>query len=239
MNIQDGERFTLGSDKAKKLLKSVNNTRLYDAVELINSYGSQNSHTEYTKQSTNEMLREVINALFYLYSFLLIDFFEKYEFGKNTEIIKTFSILPPIIRYITLESLYEKYSDNIHIIDRLALATVKAFDEAKAQKWVEDNKYVFENLSSMSDEAAQNMIEQYGVEFASVIISDAPNMYDLCRDKIRLIDEEIKKRGKMYDDFESALPHYNENGTINGDSPEIIQFNAIMEFLYLGRKVRE
>ena len=67
-------------------------------------------------------------------------------------------------------------------------------------------------------------------------VSHAPNMYELCSERVELVASEINKSGKLYNDFESAMPFYQEAGIVNGVSPEVKEFNSIMEFLYLGRE---
>ena len=49
------------------------------------------------------------------------------------EVIHHFSLLPPIIRYLTLEYLHNKYPENTMIIDKLSLAILKAFDKEHAE----------------------------------------------------------------------------------------------------------
>src|SRR5699024_2553164 len=68
------------------------------------------------------------DGLFDLLSYLLINYFERYEFGSNTSVMFSFSILPPIIRYKVLIFLYEKYPNNISIIDKLVLSILKTCD---------------------------------------------------------------------------------------------------------------
>lgn len=46
----------------------------------------------------------------------------------------------------------------------------------------------------------------------------------------------ISRRGVLYSDFESALPHYKSRGILTGDDLETTEFNDIMNFLYMGRK---
>ena len=79
-------------------------------------------------------------------------------------------------------------------------------------------------------------IEKYGEEVANLIYYSAPNMYELCSERVELVASEINKSGKLYNDFESAMPFYQEAGILNGVSPEVKEFNSIMEFLYLGRE---
>ena len=60
-------------------------------------------------------------------------------------------------------------------------------------------------------------------------------MYQLCMRKISEVGKVMESKVKLYDDFENALTFYRANGIVQGDEPEIIQFNDIMNFVYLGR----
>lgn len=198
--------------------------------------GSKCTHTQLTREITEEDVKTVIASLFNLYAYLLIDYFEKYEFGTNLEIVHKFSILPPIIRHLTLEYLYSKYPENIMIIDKLSLVILKALNKETAIKWIEERKEELKITPSVTKNAEKDIIEKVGEELARIIISTAPNMYDLCIERINLVADDISKNGKLYNDFESAIDYYRMNGTVSGESSDIKEFNSIMEFLYLGRK---
>ena len=64
-------------------------------------------------------------------------------------------------------------------------------------------------------------------------------MYQLCLNRINSVAKTIETRGKLYDDFESAITLYYQEGIINGDTSDVIEFNSVMEFLYLGRKAKK
>ena len=51
-------------------------------------------------------------------------------------------MLPPIIRYKVLSFLYIKYPDNISVIDKLVLATMKALSVDEAKEWIEREKNI-------------------------------------------------------------------------------------------------
>lgn len=125
------------------------------------------------------------------------------------------------------------------VLDKLSLAILKAFDRETAINWIEKRKELLENTPSVSEKAKLDMIEKMGNELASVIISDAPNMYQLCLNRINSVANTIETRGKLYDDFESAITLYYQEGIINGDTSDVIEFNSVMEFLYLGRKAKK
>lgn len=236
LNLPSDATVELGNGKLQYKIKEKNNMPLLNAVKAINKIGSECTHTKSTREITEEDVNNTINHLFVLYASLLIEYFEKNEFGSNAEIVHSFSILPPIIRYITLDYLYNKYPDNIMIIDKMSLILLKALNKEAAIKWIEDRKEILEGKHSVTEKGYKAMVDKLGAEFASILYSDAPNMYNLCIERIELVSEVIKINGKLYDDFESAIDFYQKNGIVSGSSPEIKEFNSIMEFLYLGRR---
>lgn len=201
-------------------------------MENVRQKGNQSTHTKYLGEITPKELDEIVDNLLDILSFILINYFETYEFGTRSDVLYSFSLLPPIVRYKVLTFLYSKYPYNIHVIDKLALATVKSFDVEEAIKWIEEEKDNLLNLDVMSDKAFDEIVE--------IIRLSSPfkNMYELCMDKIKKIGNEIDSKGHLYIDFESALPHYKQHGIIDEDSEEIKEFNDIMDFLYLGRKAK-
>lgn len=88
---------------------------LIESIEKIQRIGNESTHTQNTLSVTDEEFQEAVSSLLNLYSYLFVEYFEKYEFGSNPEVMSAFSILPPIIRYITLKHLYEKYPDNLSL----------------------------------------------------------------------------------------------------------------------------
>jgi hypothetical protein len=236
LSLPKKAKVTLGDEGIISSIKEKNNPLLLNAIKAINKMGSKCTHTQFTREITEEDVKTVIDSLFNLYAYLLIDYFEKYKFGTNSEVVHQFSILPPIIRHLTLEYLYSKYPENIMIIDKLPLAILKSINEEAAIKWIEERKEKLKATSSVTKSAEKDIIEKAGEELARIIISTAPNMYDLCTERINLVADNISKNGKLYHDFESAIDHYRVSGTISGESSEVKEFNSIMEFLYLGRK---
>lgn len=234
LNLPKKTTVTLGNERIISKIKAKNNLLLLNAIRTINRMGSKCTHTQLTREITEEDIKTVKDSLLNLYAYLLMDYFEKYEFGANLEIVRKFSILPPIIRYLTLDYLYSKYPENIMIIDKLSLVILKALNKDTAIKWIEERKEELKITPSVT--AEKDIIKKNGEELARIIISSAPNMYDVCTEWINLVADDISKNGKLYNDFESAIDYYRMSGIVSGESSEIKEFNSIMEFLYLGRK---
>lgn len=97
-------------------------------------------------------------------------------------------------------------------------------------------KKVLTSMIAMSDDAFKEISDEQGIDVANLLWDTAPNMYQLCNDKILQVGNVIKENGVLYSDFESALPFYLAKGVLSGTEPEIVEFNDIMNFLYLGRK---
>lgn len=236
LDLPSGATVELGNGKLQRKIKEKNNPLFLNAVRTINKIGSECTHTRVTKEIPESDLEKAIKSLFDLYASLLIEFFKKYKFGSNPEIVRSFSILPPIIRYITLDYLYKKYPDNLMVIDKLSLALLKAFDKKTALNWVEDRRSTLEKTHSVTTEAYNATAEKCGEAIANLIDALGPNMYDLCIARIESVAELIAEKGKLYDDFESAIVFYQQEGRVSGSTADVEEFNSIMDFLYLGRK---
>lgn len=241
LDIDSSKKVTIGAKKISKKIEGLNNSKfLKEALEYIKQDGNQCTHTEYLGEVTADEFDKIVDKLLDMLSFMLINYFETYEFGSRSDVLRSFSLLPPIVRYKVLIFLYNKYPNNIHVIDRLALAIVKAFDKEEAIRWIEEEKNNLINLDTMSDKVFAEIAKNKGIEIAEFIRFSSPykNMYELCIDKIMKIGIEIDSKGHLYIDFESALPYYKQYGIIDEDSEEIKEFNDIMDFLYLGRRTK-
>jgi len=241
LDINPSKKMTIGANEISKKLDALNNSEfLKEALENIRQDGNKFTHTEYLEEVTSDEFDKIVDKLLDMLSFMLINYFETYEFGSRSDVLQSFSLLPPIVRYKVLIFLYSKYPHNIYVVDKLALAIVKAFNREEAVRWTEEEKNNLINLDVMSDKVSNEIAENKGIEFAELIRFNSPykNMYELCIDKIMKIGNEIDSKGRLYIDFESALPYYKQYGIIDGDSEEIKEFNDIMDFLYLGRRAK-
>ena len=228
-------QMTLGDREVIKALakKSNNNTMLLRAINVIKGNGGNFTHTQVVFTASNELVEETLDSLYDLYAYLLIEYFEKYRFGSNMEVVISFSTLPPIIRYKTLCYLYEQDKENVILIDKLALAMIKTFDKQAGLQWLEEKKDELQELSCCSKEMQTEIKAKIGDDFLDFINM---NMYDSCYMKITTVGNDIEKKGKAYVNFEESIEYYKYGGIVDGESLEIIEFNSIMEFLYLGRR---
>ena len=114
------------------------------------------------------------------------------------------------------------------IIDKLSLVLLKALNKDAAMTWLRERKDTLEKIHAISPNAYKNITEKYGEETANQTYDFAPNMYELCSERVESVANDIDKNGQLYNDFESAMPIYQRAGTISGTSSEIKEFNSIM-----------
>lgn len=238
LDIDPSEQVTIGNKNILKKIKELNNgDYIQKRLTIINKSGRECTHTKITDKVTESEYVNVLDAVMDLLSVLLINYFDKYKFGSNKRVMSSFSILPPIMRFKVLSFLYEKDPQNIDVIDKLVLSILKSYGKDKAVAWVEERKDMLIATMTITEEAYCGIVSQYGEDVAKTIQKASPaNMYQLCMRKISEVGKVIESKGKLYDDFENALTFYRANGILQGDGPEIIQFNDIMNFIYLGRK---
>lgn len=209
-----------------------------NSLEIINSYGSDRIHTQKRVPADKKEFDEVMESLFNLYGYLFYKYFEKYKFGNNLNIVSQFSLLPPIIRHITLEQLFALDQNNSIVIEKFVLVKIKAFDYENAENWLESNSEYLKSIQPNGfNEQKRKLEERFGQQVAdNIILSSGDNMYDILKNEIKPMKGTIIY--PQYKDFESALLHYHEKGILPGNSKEIKEFNSLMDFVYMGRVER-
>lgn len=116
--------------------------------DTINKFGTARIHTEREAEETEDKFQVVSkdnfeqmnDSLLDLMAFLFIDYFNKYNFGSRPEVLYSFSLLPPALRYKVLSFLYDHDSRNKDVIDKLTLAILKAFGKNEVLVWIQENK---------------------------------------------------------------------------------------------------
>lgn len=236
------DKVTLGELGSIKKLKEVssNDKQLIKAVRKLQKLGNKCTHTQNTNPITDDDVDSAIKALFNLYAGLFVLHFKKYEFGASNEIVSAFSILPPIIRYIVLENLYENDKANLLVIDKLCLVLLKAFDKENALAWIKEREEELSNTLPYTPEAIAEIEAAHGKLYAEAIVANAPeNMYISCLERLEKVAQILEQQGLLYNNFEQAKQLYLEKGILDNDKPENRHFNDIMEFVYLGRTTEE
>ena len=236
------KNLELGNDRTlEKLTKQGYIEPLFrDSLENIRSTGNERSHTRYRKVATEEEYNKALESLFNIYGYLFYKYFQQSTFGSNLEIVSAFSCLPPIIRYIALSALYADDSTNTWVIEKLVLATIKAFSAEKADAWVEEHSTELREYSFPVDsEILLHLINTFGADQGSIVASSlSTTLYDRCKKVVQTMgkDREFKPQ---YTDFETAKAYYEQYGIVKGATKEIADFNDLMEFVYIGRRKKE
>lgn len=208
---------------------------LRDSLKQLNSYGSESTHSQKREPASKQEYEEAIQNLFNIYAYLFVDYFKKNRFGSNPSIVSTFSLLPPIIRSITLQELHAQDPDNLLVINKLLIAIVKAEGILSARKWLEDNRsFLIKKVTGVKDDLRKSIVLQHGEEIADIIISQIPdsNMYE---DGLKII-ESFSDFTPLYTDFESALSYYKTHGIVSGQTKDVEEFNSLLLFVFNGRK---
>lgn len=236
--------LTLGNQYTEEKLRKrgIEEELFWNAVEKINSFGSDRTHTQVTTVATKREFDDVVDSLFDLYAYLFVYFFKRFRFGQNQAIVFSFSILPPIIRYKALNELYLQDPENTVVIDKLILSIIKAFSADEAKEWIDEHKSSLEQMyynDDFSSDVFRNLIAEYGIVFANAVMSEVAQqrtetMYDICVDKVLRFAQ--SNWTPVYNSFETALIYYKNKGVVSGNSEEVKEFNALMSFVYMGRK---
>lgn len=227
------DKMMLGYDRVKNMIADLPyGTHIQECVDKIkndidDSHGGDTClHTERVDEVSKEEYNYILDALSELYACLFIKFFADYEFGSNQRIMSEFSLLPPIIRYKTLIFLYntvENAKSNILLIDKLVIIIKKVLGDEEAYKWVEERKTQLEGIPSVANIDKTDPIQV-------MLALNSPNMYQCCLSKIK---SEYPER---YKTFEEAKTYYLKFGGLDGTTNDILEFNDIMEFVFMGRK---
>ncbi len=218
IDFNPDDQLTIGNTKVLGAVKSLTYGAYYEKCILAvkndtNDYYATNScsHSKVREQITQDDYNKIHDHLLDLISCLFIQFFSKHSFGTNQKIVKCFSLLPPIIRYKVLTFLYANDSNNMIVIDKLVLVTLKEFGSETATQWVEDNKA---HLISIPTDFYDNMY-QYSLQTVST---------------------NMKATYKTMEEAKAFFNH-NKKEFVEDIEEEVREFAKLMEFFYTGRKV--
>ncbi|MBL5860052.1 hypothetical protein JBO49_05410 [Serratia fonticola] len=240
LDIPQGKKVTLGDFEVIKKLEaaSSDNKFLMGAVRKLQKLGNKCTHTDNPKPILDADVDSAIEALFKLYASLFVLHFKKYKFGSSNEIMSVFSILPPIIRFFVLDNLYSSDKNNLLVIDKLCLVLLKAFDKKDALNWLNEREGELSSILPYTPEAIADIEAAHGKLHAELVVANAPaNMYICCLERLEKVALILEKQGLLYNNFEQAKQLYLDEGVLDNNNPENEEFNDIMEFVYLGRKV--
>lgn len=234
------KEYLILSRKEKELRQiSDDNELLMNSFSTILEYGNESVHTEKLANATKEDFNEVLDAIYGMYAYLFINYFEKYG-CKYNRVLTMFSLLPPIIRYKTFGFLWEKDKSNPVLIDKLNLANLKTYGYEYANNWIENNKTLLKYVPRTSEECVEKLNEMPGVLSYEILPSGCQNMYEVCVSKVNSLSAPIEKYGPLYETYEEAASFYktkmNDLEMEKTFSKEEIKLKEIMDFCYEGRK---
>lgn len=236
------EEFLLLGKKEKELKRiSNNNEVLMNSYSTILKYGDEYVHTEKLTNATENDFNEVLDAIYGMYAYLFINYFEKFGLSSNERTLFMFSLIPPIVRYKTFNYLWKLDKKNSIVIDKLNLAILKTFGIKKAKEWINENAEILKQVSCVSEILKKELIQKFGGQTAKKILNSRPqNMYEVCLSKANDLSKPIEKYGNLYSTYEEAFSFYKnkvqEMITIKPLSEEENIFKEIMDFCYEGRK---
>lgn len=222
--------------------------RLIEIINRIISLVNDGTHTQHTNEFSQEEVESVEDAILDLYALIFIKYFMDIhvDLYSSPEVMRMFSLLPPVIRYKTWSYLFEKDKNNIQVVDKLCLSIIKFFDKEKAYEWLENNAETIKAIPYPTKEEIEkydriHMIEiAPGVYIAKVTLNfDAyDNMYELLKSKISDPGTSVNESGKLYKSFEEAIDHHKKcKGDVMPDcTEEMATLCSLMDFVYLGRK---
>lgn len=234
-------RLTLGDKVISKRIEALPfaSDFLANAIKKINSYGNDNIHTYKLSAASQEDFESALDALYDLYAFLFINYFMKNGISTKNRVLGIFSLLPPIVRKKTFEYIWSKNKENPVVIDKLCLAMLKSDGKGIVNNWIEQNKETLQKVPCRTPESIEDLIKRFGNTVAEKIILSGPqNMYEVCLDKVRSLEDTITKYGPLYQNYEEALYFYEDRiksqyKNLNSDEQEFI---ILMDFCYKGRK---
>ena len=226
----------LGSELSEEIINITNN---------INPLGRDGTHTQRTEEFSSEEVEGVEDAILDLYALMFIRYFQniKISLYSDPQVLRVFSLLPPVIRYKTWNYLFEKDRYNIQVVNKLCLSIIKLFDKKTAYKWLRENKEIIKAIPYPTENEIEKYYKIHSFEIypgvyqalVSLEFDQYENIYDLLYAKIRDTRTSINESGKMYKNFEEAIEYYNiEIKNYRETLDE--KFYDLMDFVYIGRK---
>lgn len=239
LDIDESEQITLGNHKIRERLEQ-KNPLLYDKVNKIRLTGNDGTHTQHINKFTENQFNDMRDALFWLYAYLFIDFFQRNPMNENLHalIYSQFSLLPPIIRYDTLSYIFKHGQQNIYVADRLSMAVLKTYDSKRAFEWIEKNK---KSLLAMKYPNREIIGYAFKVmekdQFNNWIRNVPTDAYQLCTRRISKLSIFFKNHRKYYTTLEQAKLYY-KNYRLNDETvPGLNELHELMDFVFQGRNI--
>ena len=234
--------LALGDDRTRNELKKAGVTEkfFWNAYNAVRKACNKATNSKNYNQLTVADFSEVNTAVITLYAYLFFDYFKKYKFGSNLDIVTAFSFLPPDMRFIVLRELvFNNYDCDVYTISKFCLSLIKSMGAEKARRWVIENRGRLSSISMpYGSEDINKKIEEYGIDNIRMVMDEIQEtVYDYL---IREIQKPelcfLNPENLPYHSFEEAKIYYEEHGVVSGNSEDVRQFNALMQYVYTGRQ---
>ena len=255
LNLGNSKKLMLGqitrySDN-KAIVESLNNLdkelsdELIKIIKNINVTCREGAHTQHVDEFSDEEVEDVEDKILELYALMFIKYFQniKISIYSDPQVLRLFSLLPPVIRYKTWHYLFQRDKNNIQIVDKLCLSIIKLYDKKTAYEWLENNSEIIKAIPYPNADDVEYYNRIHAIEIqpgkyvaaVSLAFDNYDNMYDLLYAKICDKRTSINESGKMYKNFEEAKAYYNEEVKKYSNISDK-EFLDLMEFAYIGRK---
>ena len=233
-------KLELGDPRTKAALKKagVKEDYFWTAFDVLQHGGNDSTHSQEIIMPMKEDFDRTTNAILHLYAYLFFDYFKKYPFGSSKEVMSAFSLLPPFLRLTVLGELLDYDKNNMDIVEKICLAMVKTLGLDGALEMLEHHKEEWSAVPvPYSSDDLKKKIIIYNGDFVKAMSEMQESLYDYFARELPRI--KILGNFPMYTTYEEAKQYYLKHGILEGTSPEITEFNALMNFIYTGRKIAE
>ena len=232
-DLELGDFRTINALKAAGIVEKF----FWKAYRTIQHDGNDASHTKKYTLPTKEDFNKVARAVVTIQAYLFFDFFKKHRFGSNPEIERCFSLLPPFFRLTVLRELLYHDPENMETIHKLGLAAMKALGKDGALQFIEDEEDQLQKMRvPFSSDDAKALIGKVGpIIYAQILQRMSGSLYDYLKGEIEEHGDTFDQSPIRYSSFEDAKNYFTEYGRIKSSSTDAVEFNALMEYIYMGR----
>ena len=219
-------QIELGDDRTIKALNDagINEKFFKDAYKVIRKNGNTSSHSPH-ESPTKEEFDNVAKAVVTIQAYLFFDFFKKYGFGTNKAIMSEFSLLPPFFRLTVLRELVYLEPRNVEILHKFSLALLKTIGKESSLEYIEQEK----------DKLEKFQLDGTALFNAQLIGLESGTDYDYIRQEIVVFGDRFDNMPVMYKSFDDAKKYFVGMSNLAGDTEDVIEFKALMKYIYLGR----
>lgn len=234
LGISDEKRFSL--ENGRKAFEIYKNEMKFYKKQYNKLLKLRNKcvHTQKKYIATDEDFVRAYESLYCLYSMIFFKFFMQHSFGSNTDILSCFSLLPPKIRYFTIQELYKLDSSNEWLIDKNVLVHIKIGDVSGAEKIVSDKSIFLKSINMY--ERFKDIIKNN--DNNQLVLGDIDSlkhmtMYDYLMDKIKVIKDNYDPKQNPQTLQEAGTNYrFLRDSFYQKNNSELNIFLKLMDFVY-------